>query len=258
MGHSFYNPEEHPNQQPLYRAPFQEELQAGELCLQVQRYLPEIVENDGTLSPEQAIVLNAHLAICSYCSTEFARMRQVILYLEQLPMLEPPEDFSDTVLKQLPKSPPPVPPVARTLQGAAIPEENKPFLESKAFFQEAKRVSGISSRMRLILGAVFVGIILFLLMSPWGRSVLGANVDVSCSALNRIAFTLSKIPFFGWLVSRVVFALAQCMETLVQIWQAGGSPVVAGALFDIALLGACAALARNRQRTFWHHGGMKP
>lgn len=66
----------------------------GTVCAQIHNALPEMMENDSSLKPEEVIAIQAHLTVCSSCAREYRQMQQIIIQLESVPLLEPPEDYS--------------------------------------------------------------------------------------------------------------------------------------------------------------------
>lgn len=247
MEHQFHEQQEPQGQKPLYRT--HSEVSVNEaLCLEVRRYLPELLENDGSLRPDQAVALNVHLAVCTRCAQEFAQMQQVVMCLEELPVLDPPSDFSDQVLRRLQFLPPPVVAPEDTCDEFTHEATRQP----QSYSQAPKETF---SRYGLLVAALFSGIFLFLIASTWGRLVLGANLEMGVQMLREFAASMRSVPLFGWLVANVLQSLAASLDTLLHIWQEGGSTELVGVLFDVALLAVLAALMRHRRRPLWR-GGM--
>ncbi|CEK18477.1 hypothetical protein CWRG_02180 [Chthonomonas calidirosea] len=247
MEHQFHEQQEQHGQKPLYLT-HSAEAASEELCLEVRRYLPELLENDGSLRPDQAVALNVHLAVCTKCAQEFALMQQVVMCLEELPMLDPPSDFSDQVLRRLQFLAPPV--VSPERMRDEFSEESASQLQSH--LQTPKETLG---RYGLLAATLFMGVFLLLIASAWGRLVLGANLEIGVQILREFAASMRSVPLLGWLVANVLQSLAASLDTLLHIWQEGGSAELAGVLFDIALLAVLAAFMRYRRRPLWR-GGM--
>jgi len=63
--------------------------------------LPDLLENDGSVRPEMATAIYAHLAVCPGCSREYDQMQRVIARIEALPPAEMPMDFSGVIMRRI-------------------------------------------------------------------------------------------------------------------------------------------------------------
>ena len=65
------------------------------------RKLSDLLDNDGSVRPEQAAGIYAHLAICRHCAQEFDEMQRVVALVENLPPAELPRDFSGLIMQRI-------------------------------------------------------------------------------------------------------------------------------------------------------------
>ena len=71
------------------------------LCFWVREKLSDMLDNDGTVRPEQAAGIYAHLAICRACSQEYEEMQQLVSLVESLPPAELPCDYSLLIMQRI-------------------------------------------------------------------------------------------------------------------------------------------------------------
>lgn len=93
-----------------------QDLLRGNLCAWVCEKLSDLLDNDGSVRPEQAAGIYAHLAICRACAHEFEEMQQVVSLVEHLPPAELPCDFSVLIMHRIEH--PNAPALQRTLHVA--------------------------------------------------------------------------------------------------------------------------------------------
>ncbi len=93
-----------------------QDLLRDNLCSWVREKLSDLLDNDGSVRPEQAAGIYAHIAICRVCAHEFEEMQQVVALVENLPPAELPCDFSVMVMHRIEHPNAPVP--QRTLHVA--------------------------------------------------------------------------------------------------------------------------------------------
>jgi len=71
------------------------------LCAWVRERMSDLLDNDGTVRPEQAAGIYAHMAICRACSQEFEEMQHLVSLVESLPPAELPCDFSPLIMQRI-------------------------------------------------------------------------------------------------------------------------------------------------------------
>jgi hypothetical protein len=220
--------------------------------------LPDLLENDGSVRPEMATAIYAHLAVCPGCSHEYDQMQRVIARIEAMPPAEMPMDFSGVIMRRIQEQ-------AETVhRGRAVTrQETTPSPQSKSGARATVTVtrsagsqtgvqttvtrmtSGMQSHtvmqtgtqfwQRLSLAAMLSGILAFFLNSAWGRQMLGVNVGNAAGWMEQIAESVSRVPILGWMAGLIFSALAQASGMLSEAYHTLGALVVRGLVIDIAM-----------------------
>jgi hypothetical protein len=227
--------------------------QAG-LCADVCRMLPDLLENDGSVRPEMASAISAHVAVCPDCSREYEQMQRVIARIEALPPAEMPMDFSGPIMRQIQVQ-------VETTRGAKIPARqvqhspvNAPVEKKVVAIRPVVGTGTITAAQlrsgqqsdtitqtraqawqRVTLGAILSGLLAFFLNNAWGRQMLGVNLANATGWLEQIGESMSRLPLVGGIVGLVVSALAQTSGLLSETYHSLGSLAARGLALDIAM-----------------------
>jgi hypothetical protein len=217
--------------------------------------LPDLLENDGSVRPEMATAITAHLAVCPDCAREYDQMQRVIARIEALPPAEMPMDFSGLIMQQIQAR-------VDTARGAKIPTRQvqhapvnapveKKVAPSKPVTGAATVTAAVQMRseqqshaitqtgaqvwQRLTLGAMLSGMLAFFLNCAWGRQMLGVNIATATGWLEQIGESMSRLPVLGGIAGLIVSALVQAGDLLSETYHSLGSLAVRGLALDIAM-----------------------
>ena len=91
----YLQPVNPPIQQP------QQNVSQDALCAWVCEQLSYLLDNDGSVRPEQAAGIHGHLALCRHCAQEWEEMQNVVALVENLPPVALPRDFSGLVMQRI-------------------------------------------------------------------------------------------------------------------------------------------------------------
>jgi predicted anti-sigma-YlaC factor YlaD len=240
--------------------------------------LPDLLENDGSVRPEMATAIYAHLAVCSGCAREFDQMQRVIARIEALPPAEMPMDYSGLIMQQIQakveakseaktdahgaktaaRSFPNTVSAAQTLSKTVTPTA-RPVGVSTTVQTTASRLSseqqsqlttqtGVQVWQRLTIGAMLSGMLAFFLNSAWGRQMLGVNLANATAWLEQIGESMSRMPVMGGIVGLVFSALAQTSGLLSETYHSLGSLAARGLALDIAMAALAYYYVLNRRQ----------
>jgi predicted anti-sigma-YlaC factor YlaD len=234
------------------------------LCADVCKMLPDLLENDGSVRPEMAAAIYAHLAVCPGCAHEYDQMQRVIARIEALPPAEMPMDFSGLIMRRIQEQPQAAQADRAVARQTAPPSGARASViittrpETKQTAQQAQQTGqtatqttasrlGSSTRatvgaqteaqlwQRLSAGALLAGVLSFFLNSAWGRQMLGVNLANATAWMEQIAESVSRIPILGWLAGLIFSALAQASGLLSETYHNLGTLAVRGLILDIAM-----------------------
>jgi hypothetical protein len=229
------------------------------LCADVCKLLPDLLENDGSVRPEMATAIYAHLAVCSDCADEFDQMQRVIARIEALPPAEMPMDFSGLIMRRIQEQAETVHSAQHAPRQAAVPTgaratvtitrrpEAQQQKGTQTVAQTAATRLGTDTKtyaatqtsaqlwQRLSAGALLTGVMSFFLSSAWGRQMLGVNLANATAWLEQIAESISRVPVLGWMAGLIFSALAQASGMLSETYHTLGALVVRGLVLDIAM-----------------------
>lgn len=195
--------------------------------------MEDLLEPESGISQQVAIGLNAHIAACSSCAQEYRRMRNLILHLEQLPLVELPTDYSIPVSRKL-----------REMQPAAETEK-----ESQAkLVKAARRAEVIQSQQQskqnlesVVQATKKIVPLLFLcfmaLCMAAGRQYILLSLKQGTAASANVTSSMQSIPIAGlgtWLIAHISILLLHAPEELLS------TPTVmfGGLILDIILFSA--------------------
>jgi hypothetical protein len=235
---------------PTYRS-----RQTG-LCADVCRMLPDLLENDGSVRPEMATAIYAHLAVCPDCAREFDQMQRVIARVEALPPAEMPLDYSGLIMQRIQAQTQETQQkraVVRQVRTVTAPADQTataskpvatvtvtPSVASQTrSHQTAATVTQTGAQLwqRLTLGAMLSGILAFFLNSAWGRQMLGVNVATAGAWLEQVGEAISRVPILGGIAGLIFSALTQASGVLSETYHALGAVAARGLALDIAMGG---------------------
>ena len=246
-----------------YASPPKYGLRNTGLCADVRKMLPDLLENDGSVRPEMATAIHAHLAICRGCSRDYDQMQRVIARIEAMPPAELPMDFSSLIMQQILAQ-------SGTERAVTVPQSRaQPPLslsQSDQSVFDRKLASPISAAMsasavtsvvaremvsgqrshsnsqvgaqlwqRCTVGTLLSAILAFFLNNAWGRQMLSVNVGTATSWLDQIGESMSRLPVLGGIAGLVFSALAQASGLLSETYHSLGSLAVRGLALDIAM-----------------------
>ncbi len=261
-------PEEHtwkkylpPNNSPL-NAPEtnqqqqQQKVSQDALCAWVCEQLSYLLDNDGSVRPEQAAGIHGHLALCRHCAQEWEDMQNVVGLVESLPPVELPRDFSGLIMQRIELQNAPLVPhtltpqpiaenyaLAQAVTTARTKVTPAQATEQKTLTQTAQQTLSTTqtqqSRSQLVqrmsAGSALSGILAYFLSTAWGRQMLGANVTTASAWLGQAADVLRSVPVVTWIFGLIFSALAQVNTMLNSTYHAMGTAAAVGFGMDVAI-----------------------
>lgn len=225
----------------------------GKLCVDVRKLLPELLENDGSIRPEMASAIYGHLAICPGCARELDEMQQLAARIDALPQVDLPMDYSELIMHKIQTQTHTIYSAQQAEGGqAAVRQVTRAIgtpLQSRTVTETVTQ-TGVTVWQRLTLGALFSGILTFLLASTWGRQMLGATAATASAWLEQVGDMVARVPVLGGLIGLIVLALSQASQLLSETYQSLGGMALEGLVIDIALGALIFGVVRrnNRQR----------
>jgi len=217
---------------------------ASELCEQVREYLPALVESDGTIRPEMAAMMFAHLTICRDCAREFDELQRIVAVLNSLPQLPLPHDYSGLIMQRIEREMGglfplmEIPPNQATSswRGEAAQQTNQPnsTIKSDTFTQILNQTALPVWQRIVMLGAFFATLLLFL-TSGWGRNTLDATMSTVQDWLRQIAQATKEIPLLGKITEEAFGVLAQSVHLLEETYLHIGANAMRGVFLDVAI-----------------------
>lgn len=238
-----------------------QDLLRDNLCAWVREKLSDLLDNDGSVRPEQATGIYAHLTICRPCAQEFEELKHVVALVEDLPPAELPCDFSGLIMQRIEN--PHAPLQKRALAPQAVAEMTSavvaaaPSLHDIAVKHKTASAQTIEQQVtalhnqqtqqshthttqsktlgRMTAGGMLSSVLAYFLATPWVRQVLGSNVIISTAWFGQIADLLRSVPVLTWMVGLIFSAMAQLNVMLGQTYHVMGTAAVAGLALDAAV-----------------------
>lgn len=227
------------------------------LCDLVREHLPALVENDGTIRPEQAAAMFAHLTICRDCAREFDELNRIVSVLNSLPLSPLPHDYSGLIMQRIEREmgglyplmelPPNSATSSWTGEAANQTSRNETALG-------ANSLAGILSQTALplwqrvvALGAFFATLLLFL-SSEWGRATLDASLGTVEDWFRQIARATAEIPLLGWITAEAFSSLSQSARLLEETYLHIGANAMRGVFLDTAIVTGVYFIYQGRNR----------
>jgi len=205
------------------------------MCDRVRDKLPNLMENsDGEMSADTVRALYGHLSVCASCSKDFDDQQRIAQYLDAIPMVQMPMDFTGAIQRRIqiqtisPQTQAVVSPAtsrafgtpASSTQNSSSAAIGKRSLTSgaavistlkKTKTSTTLQISQIESGLmrRFTSGGITSAIMASFVSSAWGREMLVQNITAVRAWLDQIAAAFGRIPVFGRLALLAFTALAQ-------------------------------------------------
>jgi hypothetical protein len=245
------------------------------LCAWVCEKLSDLLDNDGSVRPEQAAGIYAHLAICRHCAQEFDEMQRVVALVENLPPAELPRDFSGLIMQRIenphmPLSKHSLTPqaVADTLAVVVVTNGQRQnaaqsrsatasmqTIEQKTTVLQAQQIQNVQTQQnqsellrRMTAGGILSAVLAYFVSTAWGRQLLSGNVNAATAWFAQVADTLRGVPVLTWMVGLIFSALAQLNAMLSQTYHVMGAAAAAGFAIDVAVCVVAYSFLTARRR----------
>ena len=257
------------------------------LCAWVCEKLSDLLDNDGSVRPEQAAGIYAHLAICRHCAQEWEEMQSVVRLVEKLPPADPPRDFAPLIMQRL-QSPNTMAFADRITPHAAIEtsaavvastlrsgEQNltaqtklnvtttaqleqttaaRNVQQARTQIKHTQKTQQNELLQRMTAGGVLSSVLAYFLSTVWGRQMLSVNVTTAGAWFSQVAEALRSVPILTWIAGLIFSAFAQLNATLGQTYHVMGAAVGVGLALDAAICimayGFLTARRRDAQMRF--------
>jgi hypothetical protein len=227
------------------------------LCEQVRELLPALVESDGTIRPEMAATIFAHLTVCRDCAREFDELQRIVAVLNSLPMTPLPHDYSGLIMQRIEREMGGLYPLmelppnwATSSWNGEAAQSTNPLNRSHSSEPIVQLLSQSTLPLRqrvILLGAFFATLLLFL-TNGWGRTSLGASMSTLHDWLQQIAQATESVPFLGTIVAEGFGVLAQSVHLLEETYLHIGANAMRGVFFDVALATGIYLLYQGRNQ----------
>lgn len=253
-----------------------QDLLRDNLCAWVREKLSDLLDNDGSIRPEQAAGIYAHLAICRPCAQEFDELKHIVALVEDLPPAELPCDFSGLIMFRIENPHAPlqkhaVSPLAAAEMTSAVVAAT-PALQNMAAKHNVTSVQTIEQQVtalhqqnqhtqqaqtrltqsetlrRMTVGGILSAVLAYFLSNPWGRQMLGNNLLAANTWLSQIADVLGRVPVLTWMVGLIFSALAQLNVMLSQTYHVMGPAAAVGVALDVAVCAVAYGFLTVRRR----------
>ena len=240
---------------------------AVSLCARVQEMLPPLLENDGSIRPEMASAVRAHLAACLDCSREYKTLQRVAMLVEKMPLAELPTDFSARIMQRIqaehqPAAPEAVVRAEVSIQTPAAKNTAKTAVKNtkintatrtattqkSGLTQTAWTMHTLAMWQKVTLAGMFAATLAFFLSTAWGRALLGTRLETALQFLSQVTEAVRRVPVLGWIADYAFNALSQAEQTLQMAYRSMGAGAAQGLALDVALCaGAGFALAMQKR-----------
>ena len=260
--------------QPVQQ-PQQQNVSQDALCAWVCEQLSYLLDNDGSVRPEQAAGIHGHLALCRHCAQEWEEMQNVVALVENLPPVALPRDFSGLVMQRIELQNAPFAQHAvspqttgktdahtqavasiRVKVAAEQTVEQKTLAlhtqEALSTTQTQQTQTRSQLMQRVSAGSVFSGLLAYCLSTAWGRQMLGAmgaNVTIVSAWLGQTTDVLRSVPVVTWIFGLIFSALAQANAMLSHTYHAMGAMAAIGLGMDVAVCAFAYMYLNNRRRS---------
>jgi len=232
------------------------------LCAWVCEKLSDLLDNDGSVRPEQAAGIYAHLAICRHCAQEFDEMQRVVALVENLPPADLPRDFSGLIMQRIEN--PHIALSRHSMTPQAVADTSAVVVvtngqtqnraqsrsttasmqtaEQKTTVLQAQQIQSVQTQQnqsellrRMTAGGILSAVLAYFVSTAWGRQLLSGNVNAATAWFAQVADTLRGVPVLTWMVGLIFSALAQLNAMLSQTYHVMGAAAAAGFAIDVAV-----------------------
>ena len=255
-----------------------------QLCAWVCEKLSDMLDNDGSVRPEQAAGIYAHLAICRHCAQQWDEMQRVVMLVEKMPLADLPRDFSAPIMQRIanPNTPPPrrallpqtvmqasadavvaansqgvthdgaqsklkvTPAQTGTRQNSLLRRSQTQQTNSEAQQTRVSRQSELLTRMTA--GGACSSALAYLLSLGWMRQLLSLNVTTSSAWFGQCGDILRGVPLLTWVAGLIFSAFAQLNSMLGETYHVMRTAVVMGLALDVVICVAAYSFLTARRR----------
>ncbi len=259
-----------------------------QLCGWVCEKLSDMLDNDGSVRPEQAAGIYAHLAICRHCAGQWDEMQRVVSLVEKMPLADLPRDFSATIMQRIanPHAPPPhralMPQMfndapgssvvvdrnlasgADTAQSKLIITSTQPLARKTSLLHRLRgqqtqselrsetKQTGVSTQSELLTritaGSVCSSALAYLLSTTWMRQMLNVNVTTTGAWFGQCADVLRGVPLLTWVAGLIFSAFAQMNAMLGETVHVMSTAIMMGLALDVVICVAAYSFLTARRR----------
>ncbi len=218
----------------------------------VRSRLPDLLEDDGSVMPDEAVALHGHMAVCSSCKREFRQMQQVVASIESLPLLDLPIDLAakvhdDIVARSLKPRPTEQDPASQRTRFSVDGQAGASSLSFTAV--ERQNVNSVTTaaqhQVNLRSTIISLLVVIGIAAMPWCRAAMGVNFEVARRAIASLGHLSVHVPVVGWVVTVATSVLMNIVEGSAAAFAANPAMVTAY-VFDAALICAAAWFMRRR------------
>lgn len=246
-----------------------------QLCAWVCEKLSDMLDNDGSVRPEQAAGIYAHLAICRHCAGQWDEMQRVVSLVEKMPLAELPRDFSATIMRRIAN------PHASLTHGALTPQmfndatassvvaahnissgadavqsklkitstqplERKNTLlhrlrgqQTQSELKSETKQAGVLTQSELLrrmtVGGACSSALAYLLSTTWMRQMLNVNVTTAGAWFGQCADVLRGVPLLTWVAGLIFSAFAQMNVMLGETVHVMSTAIMMGLALDVVI-----------------------
>lgn len=212
--HLMENRHEHERQSDLPQYSPEVKPVFSEQCLKTREKMEDLLEPESGISQQLAIGLNAHIAACTSCAQEYRRMRNLILHLDKLPLIELPTDYSVPVSRKLRE----MLPVTETEQASQVKLVKA---ARRAEILQTQQISTQSLETLVQTTKKIVPLLFLCLMALCvvaGRQCILISLQQGTAAAAGLTSSMQSIPIAGlgtWLIAHISILLLHAPEELV-------------------------------------------
>lgn len=254
----------------------QQHISQDTLCAWVCEQLSYLLDNDGSVRPEQAAGIHGHLALCRHCAQEWEEMQNVVALVENLPPVALPRDFSGLVMQRIEQQNAPfaqrallpqsvaetdgrvqavassrvkVTPAQAGEQKTLVSHAQETVFTTQTHQLQTQQTQSRSQLLqRMSAGSVFSGLIAYFLSTAWARQMLGTTIPTASAWLGQTADVLRSVPVVTWIFGLIFSALAQVDAMLSHTYQAMGTMAAVGLGMDVVVCGFAYMYLNARRR----------
>ncbi len=259
-----------------------------QLCAWVCEKLSDMLDNDGSVRPEQAAGIYAHLAICRHCAGQWDEMQRVVSLVEKMPLAELPRDFSATIMQRIADPHAQMPHRALTPQmfndaaassvvashnlasgtdtaqsklkitSTQTPGRKTSLLhrlrgqQTQSGLKAETKQTGVSTQSELLgrmtAGGACSSALAYLLSTTWIRQMLSVNVTTAGAWFGQCADVLRGVPLLTWVAGLIFSAFAQMNAMLGETVHVMSTAIMMGLALDVVICVAAYSFLTARRR----------